>query len=104
MVPGVGQFCVFNIKPRWPLRCWWPAGAGGDMSSLILLDAITLDPELQPRARIDRAVMENYAQLMVDGVTLPPVTVFNTGQQQLLADGFHRWHVHNAPQLETIRT
>src|SRR5690348_5100175 len=97
--------------PRWPPRCWWPggasaspAGAGGGMSSLIPLDAITLDPELQPRVSMDRAVMENYAQLVVDGVTLPPVTVFNTGQHLLLADEFQRWHVHNTLQLETSRT
>lgn len=68
------------------------------------LAAITLDPELQPREKIDRAVLADYAQLLVDGAVFPPITVFNTGDQLLLADGFHRWHVHNALQLDTIRT
>jgi hypothetical protein len=66
------------------------------------LDAIILDPDLQPRAKINRAVLENYAQLLVDGATFPPVTVFDTGQRLLLADGFHRWHAHSALQTETI--
>jgi hypothetical protein len=72
------------------------------MSSLTPLGAITLDPELQLRATIDRAVLENYAQLLVDGATFPPVTVFDTGQQLLRADGFHRWHAHSALQMDSI--
>src|SRR5689334_14844361 len=68
------------------------------------LSAITLDPELQPRDKINKTVLAEYAQLLVDGAVFPPITVFNTGQQLLLADGFHRWHVHNALQLDTIKT
>jgi hypothetical protein len=40
--------------------------------------------------------------LLVDGVTFPPVMVFRTDDQLLLADGFHRWHAHNALEMETI--
>jgi hypothetical protein len=68
------------------------------MSQVTPLDAITLDPELQPRAKINRAVLAEYAQLLVDGVTFPPIIVFDTGEQLLLADGFHRWHVHNGAE------
>jgi|1185.fasta_scaffold29354_2 ParB-like chromosome segregation protein Spo0J len=74
------------------------------MSSFTPLDAITLDPELQPRVKINRAVLAEYAQLLVDGAVFPPIIVFNTGEQLLLADGFHRWHVHNALGADTIAT
>jgi hypothetical protein len=47
-------------------------------------------------------VLENYVQLLVDGTTFPPVTVFRTDDQLLLADGFHRWHAHNVLQTEII--
>jgi hypothetical protein len=40
--------------------------------------------------------------LLVDGATFPPVMVFRTDDQLLLADGFHRWHVHNALGADTI--
>lgn len=68
------------------------------------LDAITLDPELQPRAKISKTVLHEYAQLLVDGVTFPPVVLFATGEQLLLADGFHRYYVHKLLHYDTIRT
>src|SRR5690348_4794111 len=68
------------------------------------LDAITLDHELQPRAKIKREVLDNYAQLLVDGAQFPPVIVFNTGEQLLLADGFHRYYVHKLLHCDDIQT
>lgn len=68
------------------------------------LDAITLDPELQPRAKISKTVLHEYAQLLVDGVTFPPVVLFATGEQLLLADGFHRYYVHKLLHYDSIRT
>jgi hypothetical protein len=37
------------------------------------IDSLTLDAELQPRAEIDADTWQEYAQLLVDGLTLPPV-------------------------------
>jgi hypothetical protein len=63
-----------------------------------------LDPELQPRAEIDRAVLENYVQLLVDGTQFPPVIVFRDAKASVLwlADGFHRWHAHKVIDADSI--
>ncbi|HTI79469.1 MAG TPA: ParB N-terminal domain-containing protein [Acetobacteraceae bacterium] len=66
------------------------------------LNALTLDVELQPRAAIDRSVLENYVQLLVDGVRFPPVVVFREDNVLWLADGFHRWHAHKVIDADTI--
>ena len=70
--------------------------------STLPLHALTLDEELQPRAAIDRAVLENYVQLLVDGIQFPPVVAFRDGNVLWLSDGFHRWHSRNVLQLADI--
>ena len=52
------------------------------------LDALTLDPDLQPRAAIDKDVLEDYGQHLVDGVQFPPVIAFFDGETRWLADGY----------------
>ena len=67
------------------------------------LDAITLDDELQPRAKLDAGTLANYVELLTDGVKFPPVTVFRDSDEILwLADGFHRWQAHKQLNLDAI--
>lgn len=70
--------------------------------SVLAMDALTLDEELQPRAAIDRTVLENYVQLLVDGVRFPPVVAFHDGSVTWLSDGFHRWHSRKVLDLGDI--
>src|SRR5215472_10239767 len=81
-----------------------PAAGGGmnSVNAILPLDALTLDPELQPRARIDRTVLENYVQLLVDGARFPPVVAFREDNVIWLADGFHRWHSRKVLDLDEI--
>lgn len=64
--------------------------------SRVKIDAITLDSDLQPRAEIDLATVQEYAQLMADGHAFPPLVVFSDGASGWLADGFHRYHAMRA--------
>lgn len=63
---------------------------------------IELDPDLQPRAEMDAAVIEDYAQAMRDGTEFPPVVVYLDAGTYWLADGFHRVYAAVAAGQETI--
>lgn len=58
----------------------------------VRLDLIRRDGGTQPRAVIDPAVVEEYAQSISDGAILPPPVVFceDGCKPYWLADGFHR--------------
>jgi Homeodomain-like domain len=73
-------------------------------TNTLSLLALRLDEELQPRAAIDDAVLENYVQLLVDGVRFPPVVAFRDAEAKALwlADGFHRWHAHKVLDADGI--
>lgn len=60
---------------------------------LLVLDvaAIRLDPECQPRVRLDPGVIGDYADGYRSGRSFPPLVVFNEGSQFFLADGWHRF-------------
>jgi hypothetical protein len=58
---------------------------------------LTLDAALQPRCEIDLSLIEDYAMLLMEGNTLPPLSVFQDAENRLwLADGFHRLRAHQA--------
>ncbi len=66
------------------------------------LDDMILDPELQPRTAIDAALLDEYADAVRTGTVLPPVVVFEHGDQRYLADGFYRVHAARAAGLDDI--
>lgn len=51
---------------------------------------IRLDGGTQPRAVVDRGVIDDYGRDMRAGVEFPPVVAFYDGTDYWLADGFHR--------------
>ncbi len=56
----------------------------------IPIQSIRRDGGTQPRAAINQAVAEEYAQEMKDGAVFPPVILFNDGKDFWIADGYHR--------------
>lgn len=66
------------------------------------LNVITLDADLQPRAKIDDATQQDYMSHIAEGGTLPPVLVIYDGDKHYLVDGYHRWHAHKALGLVEI--
>ena len=68
----------------------------------IELGKIRLDGGTQPRKSIIEEAVKNYTELLLDGVKMPPVTVFFDGKDYWLADGFHRYHAHKAAGFKDI--
>lgn len=48
----------------------------------------------QSRVSVDTKTVDEYAESLQNGATLPPVTVFFDGTNYWLADGFHRLAAH----------
>jgi hypothetical protein len=63
---------------------------------------LTRDQELQPRAGFDEDLLEALRDAVTRGETLPPVVAFHDGENLLLADGFHRYHVYSSLDLAEI--
>ena len=56
------------------------------------LDAIRLDGGTQPRAALNDALIDEYAEEMKAGANFPPGDVYYDGENYWLSSGFHRWH------------
>lgn len=68
------------------------------------LQAIRIDGGTQQRVSIDQETVNQYAELVKEGVEFPPVTVYFDGSETWLADGFHRWHAHKLAGKASIAT
>lgn len=68
----------------------------------MLLSQIRTDGGTQPRAVIDDAVVQDYADAMREGAKFPAVVVFKDGQDHWLADGFHRVAAAKVARLTEI--
>ncbi len=66
------------------------------------LDCIRLDTGTQTRARIDETTVAEYAEAMKRGDKFPPVVVFESDGEFILADGFHRVKAARKARLKSI--
>lgn len=57
---------------------------------------LRIDGGTQLRHAIDENLVDEYADLLVDGVKMPPPVAYYDGANLWLADGFHRYHAHKA--------
>lgn len=72
------------------------------MAEPLLLSLIRRDGGTQPRAALDPATVESYAEAARAGAEFPPVIVFYDGTDHWLADGFHRVAAHERAEFEEI--
>lgn len=72
------------------------------MAEVLSIDFIRRDGGTQPRAALDAATVEAYAEAIRAGAAFPPVVVFYDGTDHWLADGFHRVAAHEAAEFEEI--
>ena len=63
-----------------------------------------IDLHTQVRARVDRAVVQRYAELIKEGTEFPPVDLFRDGERTRfdLADGYHRLRAYEKLRRATI--
>ncbi len=54
------------------------------------VDSLRFDSSIQPRVKINPAIVKEYATALSEGEQFPPVIVFNDGDNYWVADGFHR--------------
>lgn len=60
----------------------------------IELKDIRLDGGTQPRVDVNQDVVNDYADLLLEGVQMPKMEVFFDGISYWLVDGFHRYFAH----------
>lgn len=66
------------------------------------ISQIELDSSTQFRVDIDQAKVDEYAQLISDGVELPPIKVISDGSKTYLTDGWHRLYANKKLERTAI--
>lgn len=80
-----------------------PQEAALPRSEEIEIALIRRDGGTQIRAAINQRKVNEYAEVLSGGGTLPPVDVFYDGTEYWLHDGFHRTQAHVWAGLKTIK-
>lgn len=70
--------------------------------SRLPVSSIRIDGGTQSRVALHEPTVADYADVLRSGGDLPPVVVFDDGAEIWLADGFHRYHGHNAAGVADI--
>ncbi|MRW83027.1 hypothetical protein GJ698_02845 [Pseudoduganella sp. FT26W] len=70
--------------------------------SRLPVSSIRIDGGTQSRVALHEPTVADYADVVRSGGELPPVVVFDDGAEIWLADGFHRYHGHNAAGVADI--
>lgn len=72
-------------------------------STEIKISEIRTDGGTQPRAQLNWITVNEYAESIIDGATLPPVEVVYDGKDYWLWDGFHRVEAHKKAECISVR-
>jgi hypothetical protein len=72
------------------------------VSELLLIKLIKQDSRLQPRAKMDTAIIDEYTESMKRGDSFPAVVVFKVGEDYFLVDGYHRYLAVQGAKFDKI--
>ena len=72
------------------------------MTEPIPIKQIKQDSALQPRAKMDLVIIDEYTDAMKAGSAFPAITVFKVGEDYLLVDGYHRFMAAQGAKLKEI--
>lgn len=61
------------------------------MNKVLNIQLVTVHPQCQSRVAILESDVDEYAELMKEGVEFPPISVKHDGQTYFVYDGFHRF-------------
>ena len=69
---------------------------------LLNIKEIKINGGTQTRTKLNKTVINEYAEALANGAEFPQIIIFNDGENYWLADGFHRYHAHIKAGFETI--
>jgi hypothetical protein len=72
------------------------------MTQMIPIKSIKQSSELQPRAKMDTAIIDEYTEAMKRGDAFPAVTVFDVEGTYYLVDGYHRFMAAQGAKIGKI--
>jgi Homeodomain-like domain len=68
----------------------------------INIEKIRIDGDTQSRVAINEKTVENYTELLLDGVKMHPIKIFFDGIDWWLVDGFHRYFAHKRAKINEL--
>ena len=68
----------------------------------IEISRITINDRVQQRVKLDEKVIFEYFEEIQGGQQFPPLTVFDDGQDLILADGWHRYEAYKLAENDFV--
>jgi ParB-like chromosome segregation protein Spo0J len=68
------------------------------------LTDITIDSALQGRVELNQEVINEYSEILREGVKFPAVKIYRVGSSNFLVDGWHRYFAHKKAGLADIES
>jgi len=68
----------------------------------INIEKIRIDGDTQSRIAISEKTVQDYTEVLMDGVKMPPVKIYHDGVDWWLADGFHRYFAHKRAKINEV--
>jgi len=68
----------------------------------INLEKIRIDGDTQSRVAINEKTVENYTELLLDGIKMRPIKIYHDGIDWWLVDGFHRYFASKRAKINEL--